>query len=52
MIIMVDYIFICVVYSIILLAQIQRYLTKHAYANAETDDLWNAMTEVSFERCF
>lgn len=26
---------------------LKRYLTKHAYANAETDDLWNAMTEAN-----
>ncbi|KAJ7393673.1 hypothetical protein OS493_003330 [Desmophyllum pertusum] len=26
---------------------LKRYLTKHAYSNAETDDLWDAMTEAS-----
>jgi len=26
---------------------LKRYLTKHAYGNAETNDLWDAMTEAS-----
>lgn len=26
---------------------LERYLTKHAYGNAETSDLWDAMTEAS-----
>lgn len=30
------------------LISFQRYLTKHAYGNAETNDLWDAMTEVCF----
>lgn len=33
--------------NVCLIISFQRYLTKHAYGNAETDDLWDAMTEVS-----
>ncbi|KAF9559183.1 hypothetical protein EC968_006724 [Mortierella alpina] len=31
----------------VFLAGIRRYLKKHAYKNATTDDLWNALTEES-----